>query len=183
MDKDDPEMNNSEVVEKLKSYKLDISWYYGDSKTKIEAVNKDMDKSGEWDILLLASDDMIPIEKGYDDIIRNHMKEHFPDTDGVLWYNDGYTKILNTLSIMGRKYYERFNYIYYPEYKSLWCDNEYQEVFIKLNKYCHFERVIIKHEHPSWTKEGEDSLLKTNNKYDNHDKKLFFTRKSNNFNL
>lgn len=186
LDLDDLEMNNNDVIQRLKEYqnKYDLYFYYGSNNTKVEAVNADMDKINfEWDILLLASDDMIPQEKGYDEIIRNHMKEHFPDTDGVLWYDDGFVKHLNTLSIMGKKYYERFSYIYHPSYKSLWCDNEYQEIFIKLNRYCHFDRVIIKHEHPIWTGKGADSLLFKNDSHDPYDRENFKKRKEKNFEL
>jgi hypothetical protein len=48
---------------------------------------------------MLASDDMIPVVSGYDQIIRNDMYENFKNTDGVLWYNDGGQTIITTLSI------------------------------------------------------------------------------------
>ena len=60
-----------------------------------------------------------------DDIIRFHMINNFPNYDGVLFFNDGYSSCkLNTLVICGCKYYDKFNYIYYPEYRSFFCDNE-----------------------------------------------------------
>ena len=75
-------------------------------------------------IVLLASDDMIPMEKGFDNIIIDKMKNYYPDTDGVLWFNDGYQgDKLNTLCILGKKYYDRFGYIYNPEYISVLSDN------------------------------------------------------------
>ena len=83
----------------------------GRSCGKIGAINRDMDLAPPFDILLLASDDMIPIVKGYDRIIRDNMP---PDTDMVLHFNDGHrTDSLNTLCILGKKYYDRFGYIYY----------------------------------------------------------------------
>jgi hypothetical protein len=93
---------------------------------------------------------MTPIVKGYDNIIRNNMKTHYPDTDGVLWFNDGYQgQNLNTLCILGRKYYQRFGYIYCPEYKSLWCDNEFMDQANLLGRQIYFHETIIKHEHPA----------------------------------
>ena len=81
---------------------------YGDSDSKIHAINRDIELADEWDIVLLASDDMTPKVKGYDNIIRNKMKEFYPDTDGILWFNDGHqTNRLNTLCILGKKYYEK----------------------------------------------------------------------------
>ena len=90
----------------------------GPSKGKINAINRDITNPTTFDILLLASDDMIPVVYGYDEIIRDSMEQFFPDTDGVLFFNDGYTGYrLNTLVICGSKYYQRFGYIYYPEYQ------------------------------------------------------------------
>ena len=63
------------------------------------------------------------------------MTELYPNTDGVLWFNDGNQgNRLNTLCILGKKYYERFNYIYHPDYTSLWADNEFMDVANLLNK-------------------------------------------------
>jgi REP element-mobilizing transposase RayT len=122
----------------------------GVSNSKIHAINRDMPHHSTFDILLLASDDMIPIVRGYDDIIRTRMCENFPDGDGVLWFNDGFRQNrINTLVICGSKYYQRFGYIYYPEYKSLWCDNDFTDVANKLKRQVYFDIVIIKHEHPA----------------------------------
>ena len=63
------------------------------------------------------------------------MSFNYPDTDGVLWFNDGFQgNRLNTLCILGKKYYERFNYIYHPDYISLYCDEEQTNVARNMNK-------------------------------------------------
>jgi hypothetical protein len=183
MDEDDHEMNNDDVREILNSYE-NLKYFYGNSKTKIEAVNNDLDKIEDWDIVLLASDDMIPVVKNYDEVIIEKMKEFYPDTDGVLWFNDGYQgKKLNTLSILGKKYYDRFGYIYNPEYKSVWCDNEFMSVADILKKQTYIEDVIIKHEHPDYGFGKRDIIHTTNLKNESSDKKTFLDRKSINFNL
>jgi len=183
IDEDDLEMNNDFVKEILNTYD-NLIYFYGDSKTKIEAVNKDLDKIKDWDIVLLASDDMIPVAKGYDDIIINEMKTNFPDTDGVLWFNDGYQgNKLNTLSILGKKYFERFGYIYYPEYKSVWCDNEFMSVANILGKQKYFDNIIIKHEHPDWGFGNRDQIHNINFKNESSDKLVFNKRTSTNFDL
>ena len=77
-----------------------IECVIGEPNGKIDAINRDVPDPKEFDILLLASDDMIPMVQGYDDIIRNKMKLYYPDTDGVLFFNDGYAEgTLNTLVI------------------------------------------------------------------------------------
>lgn len=120
----------------------------GVSKSKIDAVNRDMDKAGEWDIVLLLSDDMICETQGWDEILRKEMKENYPDLDGVLFHNDGYAgERLNTMVICGRAYYQRFNYLYNPTYKSLWADNHFHQVANILNKQKYFSQVLFRHKH------------------------------------
>ena len=134
--------------------------------------------------MLLASDDMIPKIKGYDEIIINKMKDIYPNTDGVLWFNDGFKKSeLNTICILGKRYYEKFNYIYYPEYKSTWCDNEFMTVANLLGKQTYFDDVIIKHEHPDWGYGKQDEIHKKNYQDLNYDTNLYNNRKKINFEL
>ena len=181
-DNDDVTMKDDYIKEVILNYD-NVELLSGNHKSKIEAVNADLDKF-DFDIVLLASDDMIPMVKGYDTIIKNKMMEHYPDTDGVLWFNDGYQgNKLNTLSIMGKKYYDRFNYIYSPDYLSVWCDNEFMDVANILNKQTYFDEVIIKHEHPDWGFGGRDDIHVLNSKHEAHDRMVYNGRKNNNFYL
>lgn len=181
-DLDDTSMNNSFIKEVLEQYP-NVSIYYGENKTKIEAINADM-KDVDFDIVLLASDDMIPKVNGYDSIIKNKMKEHYPDTDGVLWFNDGYQgNRLNTLCILGKKYYDRFGYIYNPEYISVWSDNEFMDVANMLKKQTYFEEVIIEHQHPDWGHGNRDNIHSLNSKHESHDRTVYNNRKLKNFYL
>jgi len=182
MDEDDSEMNNELVRDVLNQYE-NLVYFYGNSKSKIEAINTDVEKVTDWDILLLASDDMIPKTKNYDEIIVNKMKEHYPDTDGVLWFNDGNRKDLNTLSILGKKYYDRFNYIYNPKYKSTWSDNEFTDVANLLGKQIYFDEIIIKHEHPDCGFGARDDIHVQNFQNESHDKEVYMKNKSINFGL
>lgn len=185
MDSDDPAMNNESVKNKLNeiSKTIRLVYFYGNSKSKIEAVNSDMEKVAGWDIVLLASDDMIPVVEGYDYIIRKDMNDHFRDMDGCLWYSDGGQNNICTLSILGKKYYERFGYIYNPEYKSLWCDNEHTDVMTQLNKVYKSDNVIIEHQHPVYQKTNYDELYVKNESYFNSDKEIYEKRKARNFDL
>lgn len=183
IDEDDIEMNNPDSLDILSSFK-NCNVVIGKSDSKIHAVNRDIDKIKDWDIVLLASDDMIPQVKGYDQIIIEKMKENYPDADGVLWFNDGYQgDKLNTLCILGKKYYDRFGYIYFPEYKSTWCDNEFMSVANLLGKQTYFDEVIIKHEHPDWGFGRQDKIHAKNHQDLNYDMNLYNKRKQINFEL
>jgi hypothetical protein len=181
LDYDDDSMNNQEVIDKLKSYE-NLRFVFGKSNNKIHAVNRDIEL-GDWDIILLASDDMIPIEKGYDEQIRFNMTINYPNTDGILWFNDGNRKDLNTLCILGKKYYERFGYIYHPDYKSLWADNEFMTVGNLLKKQIFIDKVIIHHQHPDWGYGGRDIIHSLNSTHDKYDRDIFVRRQKNNFDL
>jgi hypothetical protein len=185
MDHDDATMHNEVVIAKLKDYqkKVKLVYFFGNSKTKMEAINADVEKVSGWDILLLASDDMIPVVQGYDYIIRKDMNDHFRDMDGALWYSDGGQNNICTLSILGKKYYSRFGYIYNPDYISLWCDNEYTDVMIQLNKCYKSDRIIIEHQHPVYQKSNYDHLYARNESYFNIDRETYEKRKARNFDL
>jgi len=186
MDVDDSSMNNEPVREHFKHLggnAVKIVYFYGNNTSKVQAINADMDKVTGWDIVLLASDDMIPVVRGYDTIIRSDMNDHFRDMDGVLWYSDGGQNNINTLSIMGKKYYDEFNYIYNPEYISLWCDNEFTDVSLALNKCYKSDKVIIEHQHPVYQKTNYDELYVKNESFFHVDKETYERRKERNFDI
>ena len=159
-DSDDISMNNKGMHNWLSRQGDNVKWFYGSSDSKISAVNADMNRGWDYDVLLLASDDMIPIKAGYDDIIMRDMTTHFPNFDGVLHYNDGRKgAALNTLCIMGKKYYDRFGYIYHPSYRSVFCDNEFTDVSKALNKAVYIDHIIIQH---YWIDIGVDALYQRN---------------------
>lgn len=182
-DIDDDTMNNDIIREKISNYK-NIRIVYNDNKTKIESVNVGFSDL-KYDIILLASDDMIPEIKGFDNIIREEMNRNFPDTDGILWFNDGVQgRRLNTLCILGKKYYDRFGYIYNPEYKSLWADNEFTAVGNILKKQVYIDKIIIRHRHHSVDFNNKfDSLYQRNDTFHNADMGIFNKRMNLNFNL
>ena len=178
-------MNNPDVIRRLNNSKkhINLNYYFGNSKTKVQAINTDMENCQNWDILLLASDDMIPVCDGYDQIIREDMFTHHRNGDGVLWYNDGNRDDINTLCIFGKKYYERFNYIYNPEYTSLWCDNEFTEVSLFLGKCAKINKTIIEHAHPAYQKANFDRLYAKNESFSKKDEDVYNKRKITNFDL
>lgn len=155
----------------------------GHSNNKIDACNRDIPKKG-WDILLLLSDDMICQKQGWDTIIKREMKGNYPDTDGCLWFKDGYQIRICTLPIMGHKYYRRFGYIYHNDYVSLWCDEEMTQVAQQLSKIAYSNEVLFKHEHPvNNIAVGRDALYSKNESYYYLDRATFERRKNKNYGL
>jgi len=183
LDSDDPTVS-MDLINSLIAIHPNIQVHMGISGTKVKAINRDMEKAPLFDILLLASDDMIPIVKGYDTIIRNAMYKYYPTTDGVLWFNDGFQKNgLNTLVIMGNRYYKRFGYIYNPIYRTAWCDNEFTEVANLLKKQIYFDQVIIQHQHPIHGMAPKDETYIKNDIGGDEDTQIYNIRKKGNFGL
>ena len=155
---------------------------YGKSDSKIHACNRDIDQVGGWDIVALISDDMVPQIDGWDQVLRDKMREHFPDTDGCLWFNDGYQPRVCTLCIIGKKYYDEFQFIYHPDYHSLFCDNEFTEVAQGLDKMHYFDTVLFKHEHfANNPAVKRDALYDRNEALFNLDKETYERRKAQGF--
>jgi hypothetical protein len=177
LDIDDPT-----VTDAFKQQIYDISPYIfiamGISESKIHAINRDMPDTSQFDVLLLMSDDMVIQVHGYDKIIREYMQTHYPDTDGVLFFNDGHQgKHLNTIVICGSKYYTRFGYIYFPRYKSFYCDNEFTETAFRLRRQTYFDKVIIRHMHPNTTPNvPSDALYDKNQAFLKEDYDLYIER-------
>lgn len=176
LDMDDLSMDNHEVKQRLKDYpEVIVKW--GLSENKIHAINRDNDFTGE--IIMCHSDDMVFIKKGFDDIIRREIEKGF-----YLHFPDGYAnERLCTYSIMHVDYYKRFGYIYHPEYKSVWCDNEQMDVAKKLYRYKYVNEQIFEHVHPSAGKAKKDEQYKTTEKFYQIDKATYLKRKANNFDI
>lgn len=154
-DTNDLTMNNGEARDFMTRFP-NLTFRYDNNRNKIEACNRGVSERN-FDIVVLVSDDMVPEVKGYDKIIVERMRENFPDTDGALWFYDGYRFDINTLSILGRKYYDRFNYIYHPSYVTQWCDQEHTDVGTSLNKLPKYDSLIIRHLHPEIAAIKEDT--------------------------
>lgn len=182
-DLDDSKMSAG-IIAQAQSLGSNVKCIGGNSKSKIDACNRDITKPYNWDILLLVSDDMIVQVDGWDEVIRSKMKQAYKNTDGCLWFYDGHQKRICTLSCIGRKYYERFEYVYHPDYMSLWCDNEFTDVAQSLGKITFFQDIIIKHDHPAWNaKVKQDDLYRVNEGFFLRDQSVYNKRRSINFGI
>jgi hypothetical protein len=182
MDLNDESCNNDPMryfLEQMKT-KVNLEYHYGTSKNKIHACNRDIPADG-WKVCILVSDDMTPKQHGYDGVIMNDMNQHFPDLDGALNYNCGghaYPKVM-VLSVIGNPYYKRFNYIYHPDYTSLFCDEEQTVVARSMSKIKDINNKIITHD---WHNIKDDLRTHTEKFYQT-DKLVFESRKEKGFPL
>lgn len=191
-DEDDETMNNGTLAAYFaglrRRFPRTVHAICGRSHSKVSAINADLDTVSDIDpdVVVLASDDMIPMVSGYDDVIADGMARHFPDTDGVLHFNDGFSgkDKLITLAIVGAAYLRRFGYLYHPDYKSVYCDNEFTDVCRMLNRVVYSSEVIIKHDWVGFFAPS-DPLHRRNDAPEiyAHDEAVYERRKAINFGL
>jgi len=183
LDEDDPEMHRMEVMQLIQEYpNTSIEW--GLSWSKIQAVNRSMPKT-DWDIIVVMSDDMRISFYGFDTLLRGFINEYIPDMDGLIHVPDQDAKeALATMYIATRKYYDRFGYIYHPSYKSVFCDNEVQEIAKKTGKYFYFSCFgLIKHLNPAYGHLPKDVMFIEQQNCWQEDEANFIKRKANKFYL
>ena len=171
-DRDDPTMEDLRPTENRLVY-------FNPPAGKIAAcnanVNTALQEFSETNVLVLVSDDMIPQEDGWDDIIASQMTEHYPDYSGAIHINDGVQGLrLCTLSVMGIKLYREFGYFYHPDYVSTHCDNEYTEIIWRARRAVWYPKTIIKHEWVGMT--IKDDLHNRNHALMSRDQRVFDAR-------
>ena len=150
--------------------------------TKIDAINRDVNNFlllYDTQIIINMSDDMVFTEYGFDNVIRRE----FNHLDLCLHLPDGNRNDLITMSILGRDYYNRFNYIYHPSYKSLYCDNEQTDVSKILGCYKFVDKLLFHHLHPAYNKATFDAQYQHTESFGTEDSVTYYNRKQINFGI
>lgn len=159
IDEDDASMLNAPVLRRLHALGCVVT--VGNHKSKVQACNAG--RVDEWDILLLASDDMVPVVDGYAARVLDLFEQHWPHLDGAIYQDDGFQHAnLCTLPIIGRRFYEQFGYVYHPEYQSLFCDTEQQRLWSAMGRLVYVDEALIEHRHHVAQKSQNDALYLRN---------------------
>lgn len=155
-----------------------ISVFRSPNKSKIEAINRDMNIASAWDILVNFSDDMFFTVKDWDLKMLADIRSVWDNsTDFFAHFNDGFVgEKLPTMSVMGWDYYKRDNYIYHPSYNSVSCDAEAMYVAMMRGKHHYFPSVYFNHLHPANTRKPTDATYQGNHKFDIPDTNNYFER-------
>jgi hypothetical protein len=144
LDINDPSMRGDEIKQRIASYEGRVRAIWGTSEGKIHACNRDLEFVGDFDIICLHSDDMKWLVEGFDlEILMAYEK-----FSGLLHIPDGYVnERLCTYTILDKAYFNKFNYLYNPEYRSVYCDSEIQDVAKILNAYKYLDKKLLQHQH------------------------------------
>lgn len=110
------------------------------------------------DVLIAITDDFLPPEE-WDAELQNVAKgEPWWQGDHVVWIADGYNPDILTLSILTRRRYQRFGYIFYPGYASLFCDTEFGAVAHSEGIVIDARHLLFEHMHPDCGKRTRDAV-------------------------
>lgn len=115
LDQKDVSMNNPAIIEKLNTYP-NLKYTFGPWPSLVAAQNRDLDKGQDFEFLLLGNDDLVSVQDKFDYILIVQMRKFYPEGDGILFLKNGDSNAISL--IMGKKYYDRFGYIFHPDYQS-----------------------------------------------------------------
>lgn len=107
-------------------------------------------------VLLVISDDFLP-PVGWDVQLLRLAPAGWVDGEYVVHTEDGYVHNIFVLPILTRKRYERFGYVYYPKYESMFCDTEFTETAHRDGVVIEAPHILIEHMHPDCQKRQRDS--------------------------
>lgn len=166
------------IQDKFTGSPIAVDVVRGPRTTKIGAVNRDLPGAWPWDIVLVASDDMVPVMRGYDDEIRYHMGHFFPQGDGCLWFSDGRQSRLCTYPIMDRSYWLRDGHVYWPGYESYYADDEQTEKAYQRGRMQRSSMVLMRHDHTVFGAAPNDPLYCHNRKAKQRDAARYAARRA-----
>lgn len=148
VDEDDPQL---ELY--LGDYATKFNVIQSKNRSAVDAINKAAEVS-TGDILIVVSDDTdCP-----NDWVNKILTAVQGRQDYVLKVGDGIQNWLCTMPVIDRKYYERFGYIYYPEYSHMFCDTEFTHVADCLGKIIQRNDLRFPHEHYCVGKAKKDHI-------------------------
>lgn len=173
VDIDDRFINNYKRIAKKNGIKILIN----NNKSAIAAINYAAHYT-KGSIIIVASDDF-GCEQDWD---LDLLKALEGKEDYLVKTKDGIQPTLITLPIMDRTYYNRFGYIYHPDYKHMFSDQEMTTVGHFLGKVITLD-LLFEHHHYSTGKSKKDLVNIKNDKTWNQGKRMFNARLSINFGI
>ena len=181
IDSDDPEYSNYCKGMFLHLYPVKIypriRIEENKNRSAVDAINNAA-KVTVGDILIVVSDDTEPLQN-WDQLIKNSVGSK---TDWILKTQDGIQPWIITMPIMDRVYYNRFGYIYHPDYQHMFCDTELTCVADLTGRKL-TSNLLFPHKHYSVTKEQPDAINKKADATWAQGEKLFIERYKRNFDL
>lgn len=184
LDEDD-ETITDEVIGRIVATgaRMDVRVLLGKSKSKVHAINRMIPEGViDWKYMIVTSDDMEFTRDHWGEIVVAAFKH---TNKGCLHFPDGHNNSLITLPVMSKPYFNRFGYVYHPDYENVFPDNEMTEVAKILNEYYFVPIDIVEHKHYRWGygEPDEQNKIQDGNVAYAKDVVTFNNRKKMNFGL
>lgn len=174
IDTDEPRL-----TEYVSQFKMLMVYSFMPNHSAIEAINNAMALTNpRYKILIVVSDDF-DCPENWDELI---VQAAAGKTDWIMKTQDGTQGWIITLPIMDRTYYERFGYIYHPEYLHMFCDTEMSCVADLLGKRITTD-LVFPHNHYSTGKSQKDAVSEKADATWAQGEKLFIERAKSNFGI
>lgn len=129
--------------------------------------------------LLIAVSDDFGCPRDWDEQLLTALDDK---QDYIVKTQDGLQPFIITLPIMDRLYYNRFGYIYHPDYFHMWADNELADVGKVLGKTITLD-LTFPHRHYSTGKMKKDATNIQNDSHFNNDRVIYEKHKADNWGL
>jgi hypothetical protein len=107
-------------------------------------------------VIIGVADDFLP-PRNWDQLLLNLPPKGWEDGEYVVKTEDGVVHSIFVLAILTRKRYERFGYLFYPGYLSMFCDTEFGDVALRDNVVIDGNHLLFEHLHPSCRKRAQDA--------------------------
>ena len=148
------------------------------NKTAIEAINNAA-KIATGDLFIVVSDDFSDPPEHWDSLL---LEEIGGEEDFVVKTQDGIQKTLITLPILDRKYYNRFGYIYHPDFDHMASDVEFTAVAHMLGRVINSD-LMFEHLHYTTGKTPKDAINDKNDLTYQHGEEILTRHRLNNFGI
>jgi aspartyl-tRNA synthetase len=147
------------------------------NRSAVDAINNAA-KAATGDILIVVSDDTECPDRWDEKLLR----EVEGRTDWIMKTKDGIQPWIITMPVMDRTYYNRFGYVYHPDYMHMFCDTELTAVADLTGRKIE-SSLIFPHRHYTVTLDKPDEINEKANRTWAQGRALFVKRYENNFDL
>ena len=135
-------------------------------------------------VIIAVADDFLP-PKNWDSLLLALEPKGWEDGEWVIKTEDGYVHDIFVLPILTRKRYERFGYLYYVKYRSMFNDTEFGDVARRDGVVIEANHLMFEHLHPDCGKRPRDGvdLVHASKARWNQSQMIYLFRKARNFPL
>lgn len=142
LDQDDtlPYLDSIPRMFKIANTKVTVS----PNKSVVPALNNGA-KIATGDVLIYLSDDFL-CPQNWDLELEKVIGDK---KDFAIWVYDGLQKQVMTIHMLSRSYYQRLGYMYFPDYFSVYADNDITETALKDRVVIDAKHLLFKHNHHS----------------------------------